>query len=178
PLDRAQLLVGHFGVVRNAGRQARGRRLVPRRQAGAARQLADFVLQQIDFVERAAHAELARRLTTGPVVAAVVGVVAVDDDRAARARQTGEVRVQLVLAVVAAIRRIGTVLRPLELLRVNDLVAQAEIARDANGELSMAFGITGTIGRDRERAIAERSIGDVGEVGAVDAAAVRDDDRA
>ena len=32
-LDRPQLLVGHFGVIRNARRQAGRRRLVPRRQA-------------------------------------------------------------------------------------------------------------------------------------------------
>ena len=37
-------------------------------------------LVRFDFVERAAHAELARRLAARPVVAAIVGVVAVDDD--------------------------------------------------------------------------------------------------
>ena len=36
---------------------------------------------EVDFVERAADAELARRLASRAVVAAIVGVVAVDDDR-------------------------------------------------------------------------------------------------
>ena len=89
PLDRPQLLVGDFVMIRNARGQARGRRLVPGRQAGDARQLADLVLGQVDFVERAAHAELARRLPARPIVAAIVGVVAVDDDapRAAAMRE-------------------------------------------------------------------------------------------
>ena len=51
-----------------------------------ARQLADLVLGEIDLVERAADAELAGRLPAGTVVAAIVGVVAVDDD-ARRARR-------------------------------------------------------------------------------------------
>ena len=94
-----------------------------------ARQLADLVLGQVDFVERAADAELARRLPARPVVAAIVGVVAVDDDRAALARNARQVRVELVLAVVAAVRRVGAVLGPFELAGVDDLVAQAEVAR-------------------------------------------------
>src|SRR5207237_7519008 len=82
-LDHAQLLIGHLRMIRNAGRQTGRCRLVPRRQPGAARELADFVLRQIDFIERTANAELARRLTAWPVIAAVVGIVAVDDDRLA-----------------------------------------------------------------------------------------------
>src|SRR5476651_2687236 len=76
-LDHPELLVGHFGVIRNARRQARRRRLVPRRQSREARQLANLVLRQIHFVERAAHAELARGLPARTVVAAIVRVVAV-----------------------------------------------------------------------------------------------------
>ena len=77
-----------------------------------ARQLADLVLRQPDLVERAADAELARRLPPGPVVAAIVGVAAVDDRRECRARApiAVEVRVELVLAVVAAVRGVGAVL--------------------------------------------------------------------
>ncbi len=82
-LDRSQLLAGHFGVIRNPRRKARRGRLVPGRQAGAVRQLANFVFGQIDIVERTAHAEFARRLPSGPVIRAVVGVVPVDDDRVA-----------------------------------------------------------------------------------------------
>ena len=72
-------------------RQAGGRRLVPGWKTGQPRQLADFVFRQIGFVERAADAELARRLPSGPVVAAIVRVFAVDDDGAARGGDAGQV---------------------------------------------------------------------------------------
>ena len=78
-LDDLQLFLGHFREVRNARRQTRRRRLVPRRQAGLARQRADVVLGQPGLVERADDAELARGAAAGTVVAAVVGVVAVGD---------------------------------------------------------------------------------------------------
>ena len=82
------------------------------------------------FVERTAHAELARGLAAGPVVAAIVGVAAVGDHRnPALARDRRELRVQLVLAVIAAVRGIGAVLGPLQLAGVNDLVAETELAR-------------------------------------------------
>ena len=68
--------------------------------------------REIDLVERAAHAELARRLAPGPVVAAIVRVVAVDDDRMAVGGDPREVRVEFVLAEVAAVRGIGAVLLP------------------------------------------------------------------
>mgnify|MGYP003694443697 CR=1 FL=1 len=86
---------------------------------------------QIHFVERAADAELARRLAPGPIVAAVVGVVAVDDDGAATGGDARQVRVELVLAVVAAVRRVRAALRALELAGLDDLVPQTEIAGDA-----------------------------------------------
>src|SRR5688500_15782795 len=70
-LDHAQLFIGHFRVIWNTRRQARGRRLVPRRQPGAARELANVVLGQADFVERAANAELLGRFPAGPVIAAI-----------------------------------------------------------------------------------------------------------
>ena len=83
---------------------------------GAPRQLADLVLGQPGLVERADDAELARRLAAGTVVAAVVGVAAVDDGgEAARAGDRRQVRVELVLAVVAAVGRVGAVLRTLDL---------------------------------------------------------------
>ena len=83
-----------------------------------------------DLVERAAHAELTRRLTAGPVVAAIVGVAAVGDDgNAALAADRDQVRVELVLAEVAAIGRIGAILGPLSLVGRDDLVLQPEVAR-------------------------------------------------
>ena len=64
-----------------------------------------------DVIERAAHAEFARRLAPGPVVAAVVGVRAVDDGRDAALRgDARQRRVQLVLAVVTAVHGVRAVL--------------------------------------------------------------------
>src|SRR5262245_46232079 len=154
-LDLAQLLVGDLGVVRNPRRQAGRRRFVPRRQAGLARQRADLVLGEIDFVKRAAHAELARRLAAGTVVTAVVGVVAVDDDRVAVGGDAREMRVELVLAVVAAVRRVGAVLRTLELVGVDDLVVEAEVARDLKRDAAMAIRVARAVGGDGEGALAE-----------------------
>jgi hypothetical protein len=94
---------GHFGVIRNAGRQTRRRRFVPRRQPRLARQLTDFVLRQIRFVQRTADAEFARGLTAGPVVATIVGVIAVKDDRLMRRGDANQMRIQFVLAEVTAI---------------------------------------------------------------------------
>ena len=67
----------------------------------------------------------------------------------------GEVREELVLAEVAAIGRIGAILGPLQLGGVDDLVAQIELARDAERELAMSFGVAGAGGGDRERPGAE-----------------------
>jgi hypothetical protein len=78
--DGAQLLFGHFRVIGDPRREAGRGRFVPGREAGAAGQFADFVLSQIRLVERAADAELAGGLAARPVVAAVVGIVAVDHD--------------------------------------------------------------------------------------------------
>ena len=61
-LDHAQLLVGDFRVVRNARRQTRRRGLVPGRQPGAMRQLADLRLGQI----RLRRAGCARRTRAPP----------------------------------------------------------------------------------------------------------------
>ena len=61
-LDHPQLLVGDLAEVRNARRQARRRGLVPGRQAGAARQLADLVLGQA----RPRRAGCARRTRAPP----------------------------------------------------------------------------------------------------------------
>src|SRR5512138_2597471 len=115
-------------MVRNARREARRRRLVPRRETRAARQLADCRLGQIDVIERAPDSELPSRLTPWPVVAAIVSVGAIDDrGEAAFAGNPGQGRVQLLLAVVAAIDRVRAVVRPLELARANHLVPQREV---------------------------------------------------
>ena len=61
-LDRPELLVGDFRVVRNARRQAGRRRLVPRRQARFSRQLANLVLER----DRPRRADCARRIRGRP----------------------------------------------------------------------------------------------------------------
>ena len=56
-------------------------------------------------------------------------------------------------------------------------MAQTEVARDLNRELTVAIGIARTAGGNGERAVTERAGSDVGEICAVDSAAVRDDHR-
>src|SRR5690606_25925581 len=64
-LDGPELLVGDFGEVRDARREAGRGGFVPGRQAGLVRELADVLLGQTGLVERADDAELARGLTAG-----------------------------------------------------------------------------------------------------------------
>ena len=177
-LDGPELFVGDLGVIRNARREARRRRLVPRRQPGAARQLANLGLREIHFVERAADAELARGLTSGPIVAAIVGVVAVDDDRVTDRGDARQMRVELVLAVVAAVRRIRAILGAIELARADDFVVKTEIARDPDRELAVALRIAGAVGGDGDGALAQGQLRRLGDDRAVDAAAKGDGDLA
>ena len=111
-LDGLKFGFGDFGMVRHARRQAGRRRLVPARQTGLARELADVGFGEPRVIERADDAELARRPAARAVVAAIVGVVAVGHGlEPAGARQSRQVGVQLVLAVVAAVGVVGAVLR-------------------------------------------------------------------
>ena len=89
------------------------------------RELADLGLREADLVEGTAHAEFPRSLTARPVVAAVVGIVAIDNDGSAVTRDAREVRVELVLAVVAAIRGIRPVFRAFQFGRPDDFVPEA-----------------------------------------------------
>src|SRR4029453_3873923 len=113
--------------------------------------LPDPRLGEAGLIERTAHAKLARRLASRTIVTAIVGVAAVSNHRKASlgtdSRQRG---VELVLTVVAAVGRIGPVLGAIELRRVNDLVAQAELARDAQRKLTMMIGIAGAVGRNAQ----------------------------
>ena len=120
---------------------------------------------------------LARRLTTGPVVATVVGVVPVHDAReSARAGERCEVRVQLGLAVIAAVRGIRPVIRVLELTGLDELVRQPELTRQRERELPVGIRITRTLRRDGQRPGTKHRCGRAGQVGAVHAAAERDND--
>jgi hypothetical protein len=115
-LHHPQLAVGDLGVVRNARRQAGRRGFIPRGHAGGSRQLADLLLGESDLVERTAHAMLAGGLAARTIVAAIVGVVAVEHHvDGARRGERRQRRIQLLLAVVAAVDGIGAVLGPLEL---------------------------------------------------------------
>src|SRR5262249_33943069 len=134
-------------------------------------QRSNLGLAEVHFVERAPHAEFTRRLPTWPIIAAIVGVVAVDDDGIAVRGDAREMGVQLVLAVVAAVGRTGAILGSLELVGVDDLVAQPKLPGDVYGELAVALRIARAVGCNRKSTIAEHAAGDIGEVGAVDAAA-------
>ena len=128
-----------------------------------------------DFVERAPHAELARRLPARAIVAAIVGVVAVDHDRVPIGGNAGQMRVELVLAVVTAVGGVGAVLLALELVGADELVAEAELFRNLDGEHPVALRIAGTVRRDRAGAAAKRPVSDAGEIRAIDTAAIGDD---
>src|SRR5262249_4146803 len=136
------------------------------------------VLAQIRFVERTDHAELARRLAAGTIIAAIVGVAAVDHGgEAALAREGREPRVELVLAVVAAVGRIRAVVGVVELRGPDHFVAQRNGARGADRESGVAMGIGGAGGGDADGAIAEDARGGDGEKRAVYTAAIGHHDR-
>ena len=177
-LDRAQLFRRDLRVIGNARRQTGRRRLVPRAKAGATRELANLRLREAGFVERTAHAKLARGLTAGPVVAAIVGVAAVSDHRESTIRgNTGQRRIELVLAVVAAIGRIRAVFGAIELRRLDDLVPETGLARHGQRELTMSIGIAGAVGRDAQRGLSQNVGGRPRQIGAVGAPAEGDDQR-
>src|SRR5215510_10633221 len=139
-------------MIRDARREARGCRFVPRRQTDATRQLSDFVLLEIGFVERTADTELARGQTAWTVIAAIVGVAPIDDDGVAFSRKLRQVRVELVLAVVTPVSGIRPVLSALQFTGVDDLVPKAELLGNLHRQTTMMFGIAGAVGSDREGA--------------------------
>ena len=145
----------------------------PVEQSHLARERPDLVLRQIRLVERTADAELARRLAARAIVAAVVGVAAIGHDgKAPFACDGGQVGVEFVLTVVTPVRFVRAVRRVLDLRGLDELVLQMEFGRDANGELAMASGIAGTVGRHAEDVVGTRFGRGAGEERAVDAAAV------
>jgi hypothetical protein len=140
------------------------------------RERPDVVLGQPGFIERTDDAELARGPAAGPVVAAVVEVAAVGDGvEATGTRQRGELGVELVLAVVAAVAVVLAVLGALELGGADDFVMQLELRGDVARHLTVTLGIAGAVGGDAQRAIAERLSRGPGEERRIDAAAVGDD---
>ena len=116
---------------------------------------------------------------SGAEVARIVQVAAVDHaGEAALARDLRQASVQLVLAVEAAGRAVGHVLRVVHLLRVDQLVGDADAARQ---RLRLLYLRRRDRRRDacyRQRALAEDVAGDGGDEGGVDAARIGDDDGA
>ena len=132
-----------------------------------------------DFVERAAHAELARRLAARPIVAAIVGVVAVDDDGVALG---GDARRDACRARACRSSSGWPDSRGIPARSSSPVWMiswrRPNLLRDVDGQPPMVFRVAGAVGGDGDRHDRRASAGDEREVGAVDAAAIRDDDRA
>ena len=121
------------------------------------------------------HAVFTGGLPSGAVVAAVVGVVAVDDHgEAAGASHFAQAAVQLVLAVVTTVGRVGAVLGIIEFRGVDHFVSEVEVARDRQRQLPVRVGVAGAVGGDGERLLPQGLRCGDGEVCAIDAAAERD----
>src|SRR5438132_1379489 len=82
-------------------------------------------------------------LPVRPIVAAIIGVVAGDHGRVPVGRNSREMRIELVLAVVAAVRGVGAIVVVLELAGLDDFVPEAELLRNLNGEHPVALRIAG-----------------------------------
>src|SRR6266849_1707246 len=80
--------------------------------------------------------------------------------------------VELLLAVVTAVRRVGAVRGVLDFRRQDHLVPEGEGAGSADGEVAMVIGVAGTVGGDAEGALPEEARGGDGEKRAIDAAAI------
>src|SRR5690606_29255660 len=103
------------------------RRLVPDGQPPAPGDLPDVGLAKAAFDERASDRTLPRRFHAGPIVAQIVDVRAVrDHGDAQRLLKAFQVRVQLRLAVVAAVARVGDVAGTREFFRVDGDVPDAD----------------------------------------------------
>jgi hypothetical protein len=101
----------------------------------------------------------------------------IDHHRAASGGDPREVRVQLVLAEITAIGRVRAVVWPLELTGMDDLVVQSELVCDLQRKAAVPFRIARAVRRDGQCAVAKRVVGHVGQLGAVDSAAISNDDR-
>ena len=136
-------------------------------------------LAQPRLDERAAHPGLTRRLETGAVVTEVVRVRAVDDHREAeRLALAGRRPVELGLAEKAAILRVCRVVWVAQLVGGDDDVPRAERLRDPLGVEAFAFGQRGAHGGEADGPLAEHVRRHLQDEGAVETAAVRDEDRA
>src|SRR5262249_61669504 len=158
-------------------RQTRERGLVPRGQAELARERADLVLPQLGLDQRRAHAPPLRRLHARAVVAAVAHVGAVHERATALA--LGDrlgLEEELFLAEETAVGRVARVVGVLELVGAHDQVPHTQRLADppALGQLAGRIGLG--VGRDEQRALAQRVLRRAREQRRVDAARERDYD--
>ena len=174
-LDPAQRVGRHGRAVRDARRETRGLRFVPRFEAGFLREPSHIGFRQPRFDERLARAAPFRADETGPDVGQIVGHRSERDvGEPARRREWEQLIEQGLLAVEAAVRFIAEVFVAFEFVRANDFDGEVDVERF--GEL--AAGQRRRIGDHGDRAGAEGGVRHVREVGRVDAAGIGDDDRA
>src|SRR5690606_36915040 len=129
-LHHGQALTRDGEPVRQARGETRRCRLVPGRETERMREHADVLLRESCLLDWRANAVLERGLCTGPVVARVVGVRAIDNrSNAVFIRDRAQPPPQLALAEVAAVRRVRRIARVVQLVRVDLDVRNAEVAR-------------------------------------------------
>ena len=154
--DLGQALARDGSSIRDAAREAGRGRLVPDRQLEAGGGGADVGLGELGLDQREAHAVLAGGVEPGAVVAEIVDDDAGRDERdAARLTLAGGHRVELGLAVKAAIGAVLRVARVVDLVRVDELVASADGAGDGGGLFAFAGGKAGADRGDADGALAE-----------------------
>ena len=113
---------------------------------------------------------LVGRLDAGSEVAQVVNDQAVGHERQPfLAGDAGQVAVQLGLAEVAAVARVGAIERVVHLAGADDPVADADQRRQGGSLVHLALGNALRGGRDRQGPLAELLAGDRGHQRAVDA---------
>ena len=109
---------------------------------------------------------------TGPVVAKIVMIGAVDDGVVVFGRSQGfKLGEQLTLAEVTTIRRVLPVCRVVQFLRFNLQMVEAELLHKERGLFLLELRIGRADGSDTKRIPAQNPVGHVGEVGTVNAAA-------
>ena len=172
--DAPQLGVHDLLAVRDARRQARGRRLVPGGKRHLVREAADLGLGEARVAQRALDAQLGERPQARAVVGEVVHVGALGQVLdAARGHHHLYLREERTLAQVAAVGTVVGEARHLELVEGDRLVA--DVLRDAELVRAHVVGDRDAVHarRDREHVVAEGVAGDLGEQRGVDAARER-----
>jgi hypothetical protein len=169
--DLRETLARDGGSIRDAARQAGRGGLVPDRQLEAGGGGADVGLGELGLDQREADAVLAGGVEAGAIVAEIVD----DDPRGDEGDAAGFPlalghRVELGLAVEAAVGAVLRVAGVVDLVRVDELVAGADGAGDGRRLFALAGGQAGAHGGDADGAVAEHLRCDEEQERAVDAA--------